>query len=79
MYAVVTMSEHDTQADLFYTHVTVGTLGALLHLGLISLSFFLISYFFVAASEEFRERDSVPSVFKGQQEFIILGLNFTRL
>lgn len=65
MYAVITMSKHDTQANLFYAHVTVRTLGVLLHLGLISLTFFLIGYFFVAASEEFRERDSVSSVFKG--------------
>lgn len=49
MNAVVAMPEHDTQRDIFDTHVAIGTLGLLLHLGLILLTFLLGSYLFIAA------------------------------
>jgi hypothetical protein len=65
MYAVITMPKHNTQTSLFNPHIAVGALSILLHLRLIPLPFLLIGHLLIAASEEFRERDSVTSVFKG--------------
>jgi hypothetical protein len=79
MNAVIAVPKHYAQARLFNTHVAVGALGILLHLRLVFLSFLLIRYLLVTASEEFGKRDSVPSVFKRQQQLIILWLNFTSL
>ena len=67
MNAVIAVPKHYAQARLFNTHVAVGALGILLHLRLVFLSFLLIGYLLVTASEEFGKRDSVPSVFKRQQ------------
>jgi hypothetical protein len=65
MYTVIAMPKHNTQASLFNPHVAIGALSILLHLRLIPLSFLLIGHLLVTASEEFGERDSVTSVFKG--------------
>jgi hypothetical protein len=65
MYAVIAMPKHNTQTSLFNPHITIRAFSILLHLRLIPLSFLLIGHLLITASEEFGERDSVTSVFKG--------------